>query len=202
MAMIGPNSPHAPAPMKNVPKRVLSSPRSRSMGRRVPSAVDVSAIATPRVSWIFPVAVITMAASEATASESEPADGRQPAALATDGALLQLHPREEEEQAEAELGEQLDRVVDLDPADHLGAEDDACAQQEHHLGDLDAEQSDDERDEGGDRRDDDQRPELLGHAGSSGGSTMRRLAVSSLGVPARAPSTACSSGLAARIVVM
>ena len=202
MAMIGPNSPQAPAPMKKVPKRVLSSPRSRSIGRRVPSAVDVSAIATPRVSWIFPVAVITMAAREATASETN-----QPMA-----ASLPLWPRtarcsssipaRKKSRPRPSSESSCDGVVDLDPADHLGAEHDACTQQEHHFGDLDAEQPDDQGDERGDRRDHDERPELLGHAGSSGGSTMRRLAVSSLGVPARAPSTACSSGLAARIVVM
>ena len=131
----------------------------------------------------------------------EPSHRREPAALAADGTLLELHACEEEEQAETELRQQVDGLVDRDPAQDLRSEHDPGTEQQHHLRDLDAEQPDDQWHKGGDGRDHHQGLELLGHGLSSGGRTMRSSAVSSLGVPMRAPSTACSSGFWARMVV-
>jgi hypothetical protein len=131
-----------------------------------------------------------------------PADRREPPALTLDGDGLELQTGEEEEHPEAELREELDRVVDLDEPEQLGPEDHPAAEQHHDLGHLDAQQAHEERDERRDRGDDEQRAELVHSASfAAWGITMRSSAVSSLGVPARAPSTANSSGFLARIVV-
>ena len=203
MAMIGPNSPQAPAPMK----------------KRAESGVELAAVAQDRaaacrarwtsarwrrrgVSWILPVAVMTMASERGDDERDDPADGGQPAALSADGALLELHPGEEEQQAEAELGQQLDRVVDRIQPSTSGPKTTPAPSSSTTSATLMRNRPTISGTNGGDGRDDDERSELLGSFGDPpGGSTMRRLAVSSLGVPARAPSTACSSGFAARIVV-
>ncbi len=129
-----------------------------------------------------------------------PADGGQSPALPADGPLLEFHAGQEEQQAEPDLREQLDRAVHHDPAQHLRAEEDPGAEEEHDLCHLDPKQAHHEGHERRYRRDHEQRAELLGHSSTSGGSTMRRLAVSSLGEPLRDPSTDCSSGFADKMV--
>jgi hypothetical protein len=74
-----------------------------------------------------------------------------------------------EQQTQAELGQQLDGGVDGDPADDLRAEHDSAGEQQDDLGHPDAEQTDQQRDEGGDRGDHHERAELLGHVRSPRG---------------------------------
>ena len=59
-----------------------------------------------------------------------------------DRALLKLQAGGEEEEGQTEFGEQVDGSVKLDPAQHLGAEEDPEAQHEYHLGNGQAQEPD------------------------------------------------------------
>ena len=59
-----------------------------------------------------------------------------------DRALLELQAGGEEEEGQPEFGKQVDGIVELNPAQHLGAEDDPEGQHEDHLGHGQAQESD------------------------------------------------------------
>ncbi len=84
-ARIGPNSPMAPAAVRNEPKRVSSMPRSRSIGSSVPIAVVVSARPTSRLEMTKPSSARTAPTPRPSASEIA-----QPAAPRFSGAPLSL----------------------------------------------------------------------------------------------------------------
>lgn len=58
--------------------------------------------------------------------------------------LLEFEARGEEQEGEADLGEEQDRLVEMDPAEHRWPEDHAADEEEDDLGDRKPEQADDE----------------------------------------------------------
>ncbi len=156
MARIGPNSPAAPAPMNLRPNSVVSTPRSRSTGSSVPNAVLVRQMATPTKSETTFSSMSRADTPRARMKEStHPMPARRPPSP-SHRIALELVAREEEQQAETELVEGVDRLVHLDQAEHLRPHEDAEAEQQHHLGDAEPQQPDGQRHQGGACRDDEQ----------------------------------------------
>ena len=77
---------------------------------------------------------------------------------------IDLEAGQEDEEHQAEFGEEVDDVVDLRPAEHVRADDDAAHDLDDHAGQACPSLRDvgDERAERRDRDDQDERPQLLG----------------------------------------
>ena len=79
IATIGPSSPYAPCFITVSPKGVPSIPLSLRMGSSVPSAVEVSAMATAISAWIAPPAPSAAITPAATAKDAtQVASARRP----------------------------------------------------------------------------------------------------------------------------
>ena len=75
--------------------------------------------------------------------------------------LLEFQASGEEEEGEAEFRQQVDRLVELDPAQDLRSEEDAEAEHEHHLGHGQAQEPHEQGRGRSDGGDDEQGVELL-----------------------------------------
>ena len=106
------------------PIRVSSSPRSVRIGSRVPSAVEVTAIAVATSALI----VITVANPKVTAKASPRQHSQVSECPSTTGAdqltLIQLVPGEQKQQAEAEFLQHVDLGCDLSDVEAERSDDD------------------------------------------------------------------------------
>ncbi len=116
------------------PKRDLASPASWSTGTITPSEVEARMTAISSGESTIPAAYRAKAAPSASASEiANPSRGlAQQAAL--ERRQVDLEPGEEEQEGEAQQGEHLDRLVDLDPSEHRRPEHDPEHDLQHHRG--------------------------------------------------------------------
>ena len=133
IARIGSSSPTAPDAMKYVPKGPVSMPRSRRIGSTVPSAVVVRASATGTKALTKPAAASPPTTADGEHGRCHPGDQRQPAGLGDHQSWLDLEARQQEDETEPDIGDQLDRLS-LDEVEHLRADEDPADDQQYHLG--------------------------------------------------------------------
>ena len=130
--MIAAKSAIEPPAITSWPSVVSISPASLSTGISTPSDVEPSAIATS--SGRLAPARPPPSASDTASGDRERqrvAAGGEPQHAAAQLREVDLEPAEEEQEREAERGHHLDRLVDLDPAEHGRADDDAGHDLEH-----------------------------------------------------------------------
>ncbi len=129
--MIGQNSPATPVPSTARPSGVGSMRASERIGTSVPSAVVARATPSSHHSASTPACWRPRPTREADRERHPPADRAAAESVARHVVLDDLEPGEEEEKREAEVGEEVDVLVDLGEPEHLGADEDP----EHDLDD-------------------------------------------------------------------
>ena len=112
---------------------------------------------------------------------------------------LEFHASEEEQHSEADLREEVNGIINLDPAENLWSENNATNKEQNHLSDSNPDKSQNDRNNSGNRDYHKKGEQVLikTHKSvpcGSGGTMMRNSAVASLAVPIREPSTDFSSG--------
>ena len=107
-----------------MPKRVRSSPASLSTGIRVPIAVVASAEPVKRRDSTSPGQREQPAQGVREDERQQPSEDGQPERGASDSLEVDLVAREEEEHSEPEVREELDELVRVREAQHVGADQD------------------------------------------------------------------------------
>ena len=125
MAMIGPISPIAPLARMFVPSLLSRMPASPRIGSSVPIAVVVRATATNRTPDVTPSACRRGGDADGEHERDHPAGHGEADRAALDDVGVDLEAGEEDEEDEPHLGEEVDDVVDLEPPEHVGTEEDA-----------------------------------------------------------------------------
>ena len=152
---MGTTSASAAAVMTSWPNSVVASPASFSIGSSSPADVDIRMIASKN-GWSAGTA------SQKKTAQSTPSAAETPNAspASRDSGLAQpvdvdLQPGEEQQHAEAKLGQDLHRSVDARPAKDRRADDDAGDDHEHRARHRQpGQQAEHDRDEDRDRGDD------------------------------------------------
>ena len=144
------------AAMTSWPKRDETSPESCSTGTITPSEVEARMIAISSGSSAIPARSRTKPAASASASESaKPSEAARKSAPAQ-RREIDLEPGEEEQEREPDQSQDLDRLVDLDPAEQRRPDHDPDHDLQHHRRQPQPRHQP-ERQRGGEaRRDDDQ----------------------------------------------
>ena len=106
------------------PNRLVSSPTSLSTGMITPSEVPQRMIATSSGVSTRPAALSPKRGDDRDRERDRPSDRRQPQQPPSQAVEIDLEPGEEEQEGESEQGEDLDRLVELDPAEHGRADHD------------------------------------------------------------------------------
>ena len=136
-ATMGPNSPIDPTARIVGPNDVFSTPSSRRIGSRVPSAVVVRHMPTTTASMTSPVAgrmAPTPRASRSEASHDVAARPRWPSRMLAE---VELGAGQEHQVGQAEVGEGGDDGVRMRQRQHVGPEDDAQDDLDDDFGDGD-----------------------------------------------------------------